>query len=305
MATTVVVTGATGSVGGKLARRLREAGVGVRAIGRSAGRLAELTAMGAETLIGDLDDADFLTRAFSGADAGFLMVPPSFDSPDFRADQRRLVARDVEAVARAELPRVVTLSSVGAELADGTGPIAGLHDLEEALNALPWLHLRHLRPAYFMENHLASIGLIKAQGMLGSAIRADTPFGQVATPDIAAYAAAVLQGASFTGRSVQYLSGPRDYSMNQVARILGAAIGKPDLAYVTFPPDATKRALMGAGMSSNVAGLYVEMMEALGDGRIRPLQPRESGAGTPTTMEQFGEEVFAPAYRATNGSVSA
>jgi len=298
MATTVVVTGAAGNVGGKLARRLREAGVGVRAIGRSAGRLADLTALGAETLIGDLDDADFLTRSFTDADAAFLLLPPSPRSPDHRAEQRQLVARYVEAVARAQLPRVVTLSSVGAELAEGTGPIAGLHDLEEALNALPWLHVQHLRPAYFMDNHLASIGLVKAQGILGSAIQADTPFAQVATPDIAVYAAMVLQAPTFTGRSVQYLTGPRDYTMKDVARILGAAIGRPDLTYVTFPPEATKSALMGAGMSSSVAGLYVEMMEALGEGRILPLQPRESGAGTPTTLEQFAEEVFAPAYRA-------
>src|SRR5688572_542414 len=144
----VTVTGATGHVGQALVARLREKGVQVRAVARSADKLKAL-GDGVEPQAGSLDDVAFLTRAFTGAEAVFAMIPPSFGEADFRGYQRRLGGAIVEAVAGARVPRVVTLSSLGADLAAGTGPIAGLHELEGRLEAVPGLHVLHLRPTFF------------------------------------------------------------------------------------------------------------------------------------------------------------
>ena len=294
----VVVTGATGHVGGTLARRLRARGVPVRAIGRSADRLAELARQGAEPHVGSIDDAAFLTKAFSGAKAVFAMVPPDYGTPDHRAYQRRVGDAIATAVQGAGVPRVVSLSSVGAERDSGNGPIAGLHDLEQRLEAVPGLHALHLRPAYFMENHLHGIGLIKARGIYGTPIKADSPFAMIATRDIGAAAAEVLAAPSFTGRSFRELLGPRDYSMRETTRILGQAIGRPDLAYVEFPYEDARQALVQTGLSADVARLFVEMYDGFNSGRVRPVQGRRPETTTPTTLEQFAADTFAPASKA-------
>jgi uncharacterized protein YbjT (DUF2867 family) len=298
MSNTVVVTGATGQVGRSLVRELRLRGVGVRAVGRSAERLRPYVALGAEAAIGTVDDVAFLTQAFTGAQAVFAMVPPDYSTPDHHAYQRQVGDRIASAIEKARVPRAVSLSSVGAELEGGTGPIAGLHALEKRLEAVSGLHLLHLRPAYFMENHLHGIGLIKGQGIYGSPMKADLAFPMIATRDIATAAADALAAASFTGRAFRELLGPRDYAMPEATRILGASIGKPDLPYVEFPYEATRQALTGMGFSPDVARLFVEMYEGFNTGRIKPVQGRKPETTTPTTVEVFAKEVFAPAYQA-------
>src|SRR6266705_2888045 len=135
----VVVTGATGHVGGALARELRARGVRVRAIGRSRERLEGLVARGAEARVGSIDDPGLLTEAFAGAGAVFAMIPPDYTTPDHRAYQRRVGDTLATAIERAKRPRAIDLSSVGAELDGGNGPIAGLHDLEKRLEAVSGL----------------------------------------------------------------------------------------------------------------------------------------------------------------------
>ena len=102
-------------------------------------------------------------------------------------------------------------SSVGAELPEGTGLIAGVHVLEQLVDKIAGVHVVHLRPGYFMENHLHQVGMIKGMGINGSPLLADLPIGMVATRDIAAVAAEYLANPTFTGREVRYLLGPRDW----------------------------------------------------------------------------------------------
>jgi uncharacterized protein YbjT (DUF2867 family) len=293
----IAVTGATGHVGGALARELRARGVAVRVIGRSAERLQPLTALGAEAAVGSQDDPEFLARAFTGASAVFALIPPDYTAPDQRAYQRRIGDRLAVAIEKAGVPRAVSLSSVGAELESGTGPIAGLHDLEKRLESVRGLHILHLRPTYFMENHLFGIGLIKGQGIYGSPLKADLAFAQIATRDIGAVAADVLREPTFTGRSVRDLQGPRDYSMREATRILGESIGKPDLPYVEFPYDATRQALTGMGFSADAAVRFVEMYDGFNVGRVKPTQARSASTTTPTTLEQLAKDTFAPAFK--------
>jgi uncharacterized protein YbjT (DUF2867 family) len=226
------------------------------------------------------------------------MIPPHYTAVDFRAYQRSIVESFVEALRETKVPRAVALSSVGADLEEGTGPIAGLHELEERLAEVPGLSLVVLRPAYFMENFLASIPTLKATGAHFGLEGGDVPIPLIATRDIADAAAEYLAEPSFEGHEVRELLGPRDVTIDEATSILGAAVGRTDLAYVTVPETDYRQGLVGAGLSESVADEFVEMGQALGGGRIRSLSGRDERTATPTTLEQFASEVFAPAYSA-------
>jgi uncharacterized protein YbjT (DUF2867 family) len=156
-----------------------------------------------------------------------------------------------------------------------------------------------MRPAWFMENHLMSIGLIQTMGINGGAIQGDLPFSQVATKDIAAFAADALADDARKSQ-VRYLLGPRDWTLADASKVLGAAIGKPELSYVTFPYEQTKAALMQRGLSGEIAGTYIEMGKAFNEGRIKAERTKENT--TPTTLEEFAATTFAPAFHRAGGT---
>ncbi len=293
-----VICGSTGNVGSKLAQSLLADGNPVRAIGRERIRLWPLAATGAEAWPGDLEDAEFLSKVFSGARAVFAMIPPKYDAPDMEGYQNRVGEAIVSALAKARVPRVVNLSSVGAHLSEGTGPIRGLHDFEKKFDRLGDAEVVHLRAAYFMENLLWNIPVIREHGVNGSPIRSDAPIPMVATKDIADEAARLLLAETLVGHSVRYLLGPRDLTMSEATRILGEAIGKPDLRYILFPEDEARKAMSGMGMSDSVVEAMLEMQRGFNAGRIRPTQERNASNTTPTTLEEFAQTVFAQSYRA-------
>lgn len=294
----ITILGATGHVGSALAEMLLQAGVNVRVVARHAEKLAHLGARGAEAFAGDADDPAFLVESFRGADAVFAMIPPHATAPDQAAAQRRSASSIAEALRQSGVPRVVMLSSVGAGLPAGTGPIEGLYELEQMLKNAPGLAVVALRPAYFMENHLNSIHVIKTSGINGSPARADVAVPMIATRDIAAAAAEYLKAPSFESFGVRELLGPRDYSMREATEILGASIGNASIPYVEFSYDDFQKALVGAGISADVAERYNEMYRAFNEGRIQATLTRDDASTTPTTLAQFAREVFAPAYRA-------
>jgi uncharacterized protein YbjT (DUF2867 family) len=281
-----------------VAGSLLAAGAPVRAVGRERVRLGPLAAAGAEPWPGDLGDPKFLSRAFSGAGAVFAMIPPKHDAPDLAAYQNGIGESIVTALENARVPRVVTLSSIGAHLFEGTGPIRGLHDLEKKLERLGRAEVVHLRAAYFMENHLWSLPVLRERGVIGSPIRPDAPIPMVATKDIADEAARTLSSKSLSGHSVRYLLGPRDLSMTEAARILGHAIGKPELRYVQFTEEDARKAMTGMGMSASAIDALLEMQRGFNAGRIRPTQERNASNTTPTSLEEFAQTVFAQSYRA-------
>jgi uncharacterized protein YbjT (DUF2867 family) len=297
LASPYVITGASGHIGSGIAQALLQQGLPVRVVGRSAARLAPFTAKGAEAAVGSLDDPAFLARAFAGARAAFVMIPPDLANPDFPAYQRRIGESEVQAIAASGVRHVVALSSIGAHQPEGLGPITGLHLQEQRLDKLAGIAVLHLRPAYFMENHLRSVPVIKAMGVAGAAMPADVPFPQIATRDVAAVAARRLAALDFTGSSVQELHGAKDLTMAEAARALGAAIGKPDLAYVQFPYDEARKAMLGAGLSPSMADGFIEMTQGFAAGLGAPTQPRGPATTTPTTIQQFAKEVFAPVYQ--------
>lgn len=293
-----VVCGATGNVGSGIVEALLAAGKPVRVIGRDRVRLGPPAARGAEPWPGELEDPAFLAKAFAGARGVFVLVPPKPDAADFRGYQNRVADALVEALSKTRVPRVVTLSSAGAHLSEGTGPILGLHHLESRCERLKDSAVVHLRPAYFMENHLFGIPVIRGNGVYGSPIRPDAPIPMIATKDIAAEAGRLLLADAFTGHTVRYLLGPRDLTMTEAARILGEAIGNPGLRYVRFPEEDARKAMTGMGMSDSVVSAMVEMYRGFNAGKIRPSRERSTENTTPTTLEEFARTVFAPAYRA-------
>ncbi len=292
------VCGATGNIGSKIVGNLLEAGEPVRALGRERVRLGPLAAKGAESWPGELADPSYLEKAFAGARGVFVLIPPKHDAPDFRSYQERIGDSIVAALEKARVPRAVVLSSIGAHLSEGTGPILGLHDLELKSKKLRGTAIVHLRPSYFMENHLWNISIIREHGINGSPVRGDVPIPMVATRDIADRVTKLLLEGTFSGHSVQYLLGPRDLTMKEATRIIGAEIGKPDLRYVQFPEEEARNAMAGMGLSESVIDSFLEMERGFNAGSIRSTEERGPGNTTPTTLEEFVKTVYAPAFRA-------
>ena len=141
------------------------------------------------------------------------------------------------------------------------------------------------------------MNVIKSMGIMAGPVRKDLPLPMIATRDIGAYAAEALLKLDFVRKSTHELQGPRDVTYAEVAKIVGAAVGKGDLVYNLVPAAQLKPALTQMGMSSNMADLLLEMAEALNSGHMKMLEPRSAANTTPTTLETFVDEIFLPAYR--------
>jgi uncharacterized protein YbjT (DUF2867 family) len=292
-----VVTGATGNTGRVIVNGLLALGGKVRAVARSADHLKEEAAKGAETFVGQLTDSDTLAQALEGAKAAFLLIPPDIRSQDYRAHQNQLVESIGKAVEKAGLSHAVVLSSIGADKPDKTGPVVGLRNLEQRLNRISGLNVLALRPAYFMENTLPQAALIRMFGMTAGPLRGDLSLAMIATRDIGEFATNALLELDFKGKQTRELLGQRDLTMNEVASIIGKAIGKPDLKYTQLPDDQTRSGMISMGMSPSIANLILEMAGALNSGHQRALEPRSGENTTPTSYEKFVEEEFVPNYQ--------
>jgi uncharacterized protein YbjT (DUF2867 family) len=292
-----VITGATGNTGHIVAKRLLEQGKNVRVFGRSTERLAKLSALGAEPFVADLSDSSALSKAFAGAEAAYLMIPPDMASAEFRAYQDQLTQAMTSAVERNQVRHVVALSSIGADKAEKTGPIVGLHVLEEALKRISGLNTLSLRAAYFMSNTLPQVSVIQQMGVTAGPLRPDLKLPMIATRDIGVSAADALLRLDFKGFQTQELLGQRDLNYLEVTSIIGKAIGKADLKYNQIPYEAFGGALQQMGASQSIARLFMEMSQALNEGHVSALETRSARNTTPTSFEQFVAEEFVPAYQ--------
>src|ERR1022692_1215510 len=248
-----VVIGASGHTGSVVAKTLLKNGAKVRVIGRTPEHLKGLAAEGAEPFAADLTDTASATKGFVGAKAVYVMMPPNIASPDFRAFQNRVTDAIAGALKSAGVTHVVTLSSIGADKPEKTGPVVGLHYLEQQLNAIDSLNVLHLRAGYFMENTLAQVGIIQQMGMSVGPLRPDLKLPMITTQDIGEAAANALLTLDFRQKQARELLGQRDISMSEVAQIIGKSIGKADLRYVQAPDEPVRPALIQIGMSPNIA----------------------------------------------------
>jgi len=292
-----VVLGATGNSGSVVAETLLSKGEKVRAFGRNKERLAKIAARGAEPFVADQTDSLALTRAFEGARAAYFMVQPNVSSPDYRGFQAQVAEAAGVAAEAAKLLYLVVLSSYGAQHATGCGPISGLNPVERRLERVPGLNVLFLRAGYFMENTLPQVDAIKNFGMMAGPVKADAVLPMIAIRDIGAAAADALLKLDFSGHQTRELLGQRDVTYPEVAKIIGAAIGKPELAYLQAPKEQAAAILGSVGFSQDFTRYFLEMCDAINDGRVVGLEPRSAKNTNPTSFETFVKEVFVPAYR--------
>lgn len=291
---TYVIIGATGNTGKPITLGLLEKGQKVRIISRSFAKAKALvnsaspnTSQNAEIFEGDSSDSELLIKAFAGADAVYAMVPFNPIAPDYFAFQMTHVNAMEKAFTATGVKYAVTLSSVGAHLKSGAGVVQGLQKMEELLNAIPGLNVMHLRATYFMENTLGQIGAIKTMGAMGSPVKADLDFPIVASKDIAAMALRFLLNPDFSGKNINYVLGPRDVTYNEIASVIGNAIGKPDLKYYSVTYEEGAKAMIQMGMGESVVSRMMEFIKAMNDGKVMEDTKRSPSNTTPTTLEEF------------------
>jgi uncharacterized protein YbjT (DUF2867 family) len=293
-----VVLGATGNTGSVVTKKLLEMGDKVVAVGRDEAKLAALTALGAEAATIDVSDSAALAKVFANSQGVYALVPPRPKDPDMLATSDKMSTAITDAIKAVGVSHVVLLSSVGAQHDKKTGPILGLHWFENKLKQVPKLNAVFLRPPFFMENFFMLIGLIQSMGFLAGGIKGDLKMPMIATRDIGTVAADVLHSLNFSGISTRELHGQRDISHDEAAAAIGSAIGKPKLAYQRFPGFMVAQAMKQMGMPGKTAALMAELNEAANDGLLESQEPRTASSTTPTSIEEFAREVFAPTYNA-------
>ena len=285
-----VVTGATGHVGSVVARELLAAGHKVRAIVRSADKAKALGAQGAELLSGELGDVGFLTRALRGADGAFLLLPPPPpDAPDVRALQDRVAHTQAAAVNESGVRHVVLLSSWGAEKPAGTGPIVGLHVLEEALKKTGAVST-FLRAGSFTENLLSMLPAAQHQSILPNFFPPERKLASIATRDIAPVAVRTLLSPP-AATQVVYVLGSHEYSPVDQAAYLSKKLGK-EIKLLNLPVSAASGAIQQGGVGKSMADLLQEMYEGAMKGLLGVEPGHRVEKGT-TTLEQALDPYFA------------
>jgi uncharacterized protein YbjT (DUF2867 family) len=242
-----VTTGVTGQVGGVVATRLLEKGLPVRGVVRDPGKGAIWKERGAELAIADVTDAGAMTAAFAGAEAVFLLFPPSFDpAPGF--PEVRAVALALKAALLTARPRkVVCLSTIGAQVSR-PNLLSQLGLVEQELSTLP-MPIAFLRPGWFMENSAWDLASAKEKGVIASFLQPlDSAFPMVSVADVGAAAARMLQ-EQWTGRRIVELEGPARVTPSEIAAAFGKALGRPVRAEIV-PRDDWERLFRDQGMKN-------------------------------------------------------
>jgi uncharacterized protein YbjT (DUF2867 family) len=259
-----VVAGVSGNTGKVVAETLLAQKKPVRALVRDEAKGAEWKKRGAEVVAAELDDAVGLGRGLAGATGAYLLLPSQYGSTGSRTDNARRTRAIVQAIESSGVAHVVFLSAVGAQHANGTGPVAPLHDAEVAFSRVNGA-VTSVRAAYFMENWGTSLYAL-SKGALPTFLDARRAIPMVATADVGLIAAkALLEGGK--GHSVIELAGPREYTPEDVAAALSRITGTPVVAQ-QGPEDAMVPVLMGAGLNRHWAELYQELTHALNDGHM-------------------------------------
>jgi len=258
----ITLTGSLGNITKPLAETLVAKGYEVKIISSNPDRAEAIKALGAIPLIGSVADTAFLTAAFTGADAVYTMVPPDFSVPKFKAYISEIGKNYAVAIQQSGVKKVVNLSSVGADLPDGTGPIAGLHEVEKTFAQLDGVAVKHLRAGYFYINFLANIDMVKHANILGSNFSEGAKLVLVHPGHIAKVAAEAFED-DFTGKSVLYVASDDESTPADVAKALGSAVGKPALPWIEFSDEDAFNGMTGAGLPEEIAKNYVEMGDAI------------------------------------------
>lgn len=263
-----VITGSLGHISKPLTQKLVNAGHEVTVISSKESNRSEIEKLGAKAAIGSVEDVAFLTKAFAGADAVYTMVPPNFGAANWKEWIGQIGKNYADAIGVNQIKYVVNLSSVGAHLPDGCGPVSGLYKAEQALNALTGVNIKHLRPSYFFNNLLANTGMAKHLEIIGSNFGgADHKLVLADTSDITDAAFEELSTLQFSGHSVRYIASD-ERTTDEIAKIIGSKIGKPTLPWIVFTNEQSTAGMLQAGLPEEVAKNYTEMGAAIQSGRM-------------------------------------
>lgn len=263
----IIVTGTLGNIGKPLTKTLTHQGHQVIGINHHTEKLGEIEALGATAAIGSIEDVDFLATTFVGADIVYTMVPPNyFAEPDIREYYRNIGNNYAQAIKKSGVKRVINLSSYGAHLDKGTGNILGAHYVENSLNELSDADIVHIRPTYFYYNLLHLIPVIKDTGMIYANYGGDKRIEMVSPLDIADAIAAEI-GSNSVHRKVRYVSSD-ELSGNEIARILGKAIGRPDLKWMVTSDGEALESYINNGFPELLSRNLVEMFSSLQSGKL-------------------------------------
>lgn len=290
----ITITGSLGNIGQRLTQQLTAKGHEVTVVSHTPERAAAITALQAIPAIGQITDPAFLQRAFAGADAVYTMIPPHYT--DVINYMKTVGEHYAAAIAAAGVKYVVNLSAIGAHLPDGPGPTKGNYYVEQQLNALPGVHVLHLRPGMFYTNFFGAVPMIRHQHILGNNFGADVKMVLSHPRDIADAAAMALDTLSFSGKSVRYIAGDEKNGA-EIVEILGRAIGQPELSWVAFPDEGLLQGMIQSGMSEEMARVYmIEIGIALREGGLfEDYRLHESEAYGIIKLEDFAGE-FAAVY---------
>ena len=292
-----VITGSLGNISQPVVKKLVAAGHTVKVITSNQQRVADIEALGAMAAVGSVEDATFVKEAFAGADVVYTMVPPKWDAADWKAHIAMVGSNYAEAIKANDIKWVVNLSSVGAHMPDGCGPVSGLYRAEQALNQPEDVNILHLRPGYFYSNLLANVGMVKHMGIIGSNNSADSFMPISDTSDVADEVASALLNLDFKGHSIQYLASD-ETTPSKIAAALGTAIGNPALPWVEFTDEQSTEGMVQAGLPGEVASNYTEMGSAMRSGKMmEEYQTHKPASLGKVKLNDFAK-VFAAAYSA-------
>lgn len=262
----ITISGSLGNIGKPLVQKLVASGNQVTVISSSSDRVSDIENLGAKAAIGSVSDAAFLKNAFEGADAIFAMTPPNMGGSNVIANTVDAGHAFAKGIAEAQIKRVIMLSSIGADLPKGTGPIAGLYGIEKIYNGLENTSVTFLRAGYFYTNFYNDVPMIKGAGIMGGNFSSETIIPLVHPEDIATAAAEELQ-KNTSGKNVRYIvSDVRE--PKEIASTIGSAIGKPELPWVEFTDEQSLGGMTQAGLPLEIAELYTEMGSGLKSGII-------------------------------------
>lgn len=259
----IVVTGSLGHISKPLTKALVQKGHTVTVISSNPERQKEIEALGARAAIGTMEDASFLAASFEGADVVYLMEALGAGSFfkqgfDIMAAHDKIANSFAEAILQSGVKRVVHLSSIGAHMDKGNGILAFHYNVENILTQLPAdVSIKFMRPVGFYYNMLAFIPTIKTQGAIIQNYGGDEKEPWVSPLDIAAAIAEEIE-QPFNGRTIRYIASD-EASPNEVAKILGEAIGKPDLKWQVIADEELLNRLLSAGFNPQAAKGVVEM----------------------------------------------
>ncbi|OIN55900.1 NAD(P)H-binding protein [Arsenicibacter rosenii] len=293
------ITGSLGHISKPIVEGLVKAGHEVTVITSKPGNAGAIESIGATAAIGDVADQAFVEAAFAGADAVYLMIPPKSDVTDWRGHMNQVADNYIGAIRANDIRFAVVLSSIGAHLGAGCGPVDGLYDLEQKLKAVDGLSAKILRPSYFFYNLFAMIPMIKHMGITGSNFGGPAfKLALVHTNDIAAVALQELLNLDFTGHQIRYIVSD-EVTTDEIAGALGAAAGKPETPWVVFTDEQQKGGMLQAGLNEEVASNYTAMGEALRTGKMQEdYWANRTGQLGKVKLADFAQNEFAPAFQA-------